>query len=475
MHTVEAHFVCIVVVHVVQHQTVRSAYCSKNETFKMSRTYFVFVSWIITCCFAWLARAPTHRLRPHHVQIRVWRARLMETRLTDDENADSAATTSVKQRKSPILRLILLVSAVSATEFCYAAEVVFVTPLLLQVGLPGRYATIMWTLSPLLGLILQTPVGHASDHCRCAWGRRRPFILVFAGISVLGLALVPNGKILGVEFGDGKSHRPWGIGLTVLGLVLMDTCLDSMLSPLRTVMLDNTATKYHNLGNNLFAFSGGIGAVLGFAVSGIEWTEWLWQSSPLTDEQITYLLALLYLILTLILSFSSIKEKRYDGQNDQSENMVLQYLKSMQHMPPDLRLLTVYCCFGFLSFIGCYIFFTDFVGQAVYNGDPSAPEGSEKLALYHKGVHMGSWGLTVFGISSAIGSGVLNKLTAVLGNRLVFVSMNVIYFVGCGVMILTQNVYVVLPMASVFGAMYVNLFSIPFNLVSQYHERYQVW
>jgi solute carrier family 45 protein 1/2/4 len=399
----------------------------------------------------------------------------METLLIDDKNVDSTTTATLSsKRQGSILRLILLVSAVSATEFCYAAEVVFVTPLLLEVGLPGRYATIMWTMSPLLGLILQTPVGHTSDNCRCTWGRRRPFILAFACVSVLGLILVPNGKILGEKLGDETSHRPWGIALTVLGLVLMDTSLDSMLSPLRAVMLDNTNIKYHNLGNNLFALSGGVGAVLGFAISGIKWTEWLWHSSPLTDEQITYLLTLLYLIASLILSFCSIKEKRYDGQNNQSENIVIRYLKSMRNMPSDLRLLTLYCCFGFLAFCGCYIFFTDFVGQAVYSGDPSAPEGSEKLALYQKGVHMGSWGLAVFGISSAIGSGVLNQLTKMLGDRLVFVLLNVIYFVGCGVMILTQNINVVLPMAAVFGAMYVSLFSISFNLVSCYHERYQV-
>lgn len=390
-----------------------------------------------------------------------------------DQHGDQIPAREEKRSYS-VFRMVLLVSAVSSTEFCYAAEIVFVTPLLLEIGLPDRYGTMMWTMSPLLGLLLQTPLGQASDNCRCSWGRRRPFIVALAGISALGVVLVPNGKILGEKLGDSETHRPWAIALTVLGLVLMDTCLDSMLSPLRAVLLDVTETRYHALGNNLFAVSTGVGASIGFAVGGIEWTSWVWQSSPLTDEQITFLLALIYLILTVSLSCCSITERKFDGHDGQSENIVIRYAKTMWHTPSDLRLLAVYSCFGYIGWLSSYLFFTDFVGQAVYVGDPSAPEGSHKLALYHKGVHMGSWGLCIYGISTALFGVCLKKLTATLGDRFVFVSMNTVFFVGCGVMIVTPSIYVVLPMASVLGVMYVALSSFPFNLLSQYHERYQV-
>lgn len=183
----------------------------------------------------------------------------------ENENSDDATEHREHKEQDPrqetsLVRLLLLVSAVSTTEICYAAEIAFATPLLLQIGLPDRYATLMWTLSPLLGLICQTPIGHASDNCTCSWGRRRPFILMFACISAIGLGLIPNGKILGLQLGDSDSdtHHTRAIVLTVVGLVLLDTCLDTMLSPLRAFLLDSIDTKDHDLGNNLFAMSAGI-------------------------------------------------------------------------------------------------------------------------------------------------------------------------------------------------------------------------
>ena len=42
----------------------------------------------------------------------------------------------------------------------------------------------------------------------------------------------------------------------------------------------------------------------------------------------------------------------------------------------------------------CYsLYFTDFVGEAVFGGDPSAAPGSEKRRLYDQGVQFGCWGM----------------------------------------------------------------------------------
>ena len=41
----------------------------------------------------------------------------------------------------------------------------------------------------------------------------------------------------------------------------------------------------------------------------------------------------------------------------------------------------------------CYsLYFTDFVGEAVFEGDPTAAPGSEKRRLYDQGVQFGCWG-----------------------------------------------------------------------------------
>lgn len=82
--------------------------------------------------------------------------------------------------------------------------------------------TLMWCLSPLVshlvrkgqrsyiniisfrqvGLFLTPLLGSLSDGCRSSLGRRRPFILLLSIGIILGLLLVPNGKLIGRWLGD---------------------------------------------------------------------------------------------------------------------------------------------------------------------------------------------------------------------------------------------------------------------------------
>ena len=119
-------------------------------------------------------------------------------------NADGAPEVdpTSTRRTQTMTRLVLLSCAVCGIELCYAAETAFVSPILLQLGVPATYATLAWCLSPLLGLVLGPLLGSLSDRCPSPLGRRRPFILLLSGGIVVGLLLVPRGASLGVALGD---------------------------------------------------------------------------------------------------------------------------------------------------------------------------------------------------------------------------------------------------------------------------------
>lgn len=98
--------------------------------------------------------------------------------------------------------LVLLGGTVCGIEFCYAAETAFVTPILLGLGLNIKFVTMIWCLSPLIGLILTPILGSMSDSCEASMGRRRPFILLYSVGIISGLILVSNGHLIGLALGD---------------------------------------------------------------------------------------------------------------------------------------------------------------------------------------------------------------------------------------------------------------------------------
>ena len=92
------------------------------------------------------------------------------------------------------LDLVRLSAVVCGIEFCYAAETAFVSPILLQLGLPVVFMTWTWCLPPLIGFFLVPILGSLSDKCHTRIGRRRPFIILYSIGILLGLVLVANGK-----------------------------------------------------------------------------------------------------------------------------------------------------------------------------------------------------------------------------------------------------------------------------------------
>lgn len=92
------------------------------------------------------------------------------------------------------IELIRLSAVVCGIEFCYAAETAFVSPILLEIGLPVMFMTWTWCLPPFIGFFLVPALGSLSDGCQTRFGRRRPFILLYSIGILIGLFLVANGE-----------------------------------------------------------------------------------------------------------------------------------------------------------------------------------------------------------------------------------------------------------------------------------------
>lgn len=83
---------------------------------------------------------------------------------------------------------------------------------------------------------------------------------------------------------------------------------------------------------------------------------------------------------------------------------------SIVGMPHELYKLSLTCFLGWLSFLNFLIYYTNYVGQEIYQGDPTAPLNSTSHGLYLQGVMTASWGLIGYMLVSVIYSFMIENI-----------------------------------------------------------------
>ncbi|NXH48775.1 S45A2 protein, partial [Dicaeum eximium] len=134
------------------------------------------------------------------------------------------------------------------------------------------------------------------------------------------------------------------------------------------------------------------------------------------------------------------------------------------------RYLCVSHLFGWMAFLSNMLFFTDFMGQVVYRGNPYAPHNSTLYLTYKAGVEMGCWGLCINAISSSAYSYLQKVLLPYIGLKGLYFIGYLLFGLGTGLIGLFPNVYSTLALCSLFGVMSSTLYTVPFHLIAEYHR-----
>ncbi|XP_039246688.1 membrane-associated transporter protein [Pipra filicauda] len=432
-------------------------------------------------------------------------------------------TGAVVPGRRAVGRLVMHSMVMFGREFCYAVEAAFVTPVLLSVGLPKNLYSLVWLISPILGFVLQPVVGSASDHCTCIWGRRRPYILGLGIIMLLGMALYLNGDVMISAFIDeNEKRRTWAIVITMLGVVLFDFAADFIDCPIKAYLFDVCCHQDKEKGLHYHALFTGLGGALGYLTGAMDWSQTVLGYSSASEFQVIFLFAALVFIICLTVHLCSIPEvplrykneeakfllevtepHKYSSTEDEIKNGYLKstcteikaaakpgkctvvsqvsaedqrqmtlksLLKTLLSMPSHYRCLCVSHLFGWMAFLSNMLFFTDFMGQIVYQGNPYAPHNSTLYLTYKAGVEMGCWGLCINAISSSVYSYVQKVLLPYIGLKGLYFIGYLLFGLGTGLIGLFPNVYSTLALCSLFGVMSSTLYTVPFHLIAEYHR-----
>ncbi|XP_071444892.1 proton-associated sugar transporter A [Hetaerina americana] len=153
----------------------------------------------------------------------------------------------------------------------------------------------------------------------------------------------------------------------------------------------------------------------------------------------------------------------------ESPPTLMQYLSSIVVMPPSLRILCATNLFCWMSHVCYSLYFTDFVGEAVYGGDPKGEDGSAARELYEEGVRFGCWGMSMYSLSCSCYSMLIEKLVKRFRARAVYVGGQLVYCGGMVMMAIFRHPAAVLLFSWSAGVMYSTLFTMPYLLVAHYH------
>ncbi|XP_004422769.1 PREDICTED: membrane-associated transporter protein isoform X1 [Ceratotherium simum simum] len=431
---------------------------------------------------------------------------------------------SVEPPKRSTGSLVLHSMAMFGREFCYAVEAAYVTPVLLSVGLPKRLYSVVWLLSPILGFLLQPVVGSASDHCRARWGRRRPYILTLGIMMLLGMALYLNGDtVTSALIADPRSKLIWAIAITMIGVVLFDFAADFIDGPIKAYLFDVCSHQDKERGLHYHALFTGLGGALGYILGATDWAHLKLGRMLGTEFQVMFFFSALVLTLSFIIHLCSIPEaplrdvakdippqqgpqdlplsldKMYEYgsiekvkngyinpemalQGEKNKNAAEQtrrtmtlksLLRALVSMPSHYRYLCISHLIGWTAFLSNMLFFTDFMGQIVYHGDPYSAHNSTEFLIYQRGVEVGCWGLCINSMFSSLYSYFQKFLVSYVGLKGLYFTGYLLFGLGTGFIGLFPNVYSTLVLCASFGVMSSTLYTVPFNLIAEYHREEQ--
>ncbi|XP_063278464.1 membrane-associated transporter protein isoform X2 [Prinia subflava] len=317
-----------------------------------------------------------------------------------------------------------------------------------------------------------------------------------------------------------EKQRTWAIVITMLGVVLFDFAADFVDGPIKAYLFDVCSHQDKEKGLHYHALFTGLGGALGYLTGAMDWGQTILGYTLASEFQVIFLFAALVFIICLTLHLCSIPEvplrqeneeakfllevtepHKYNSIEEEIKNGYLKstcaelkaaakpgkcavasrtevkrqmtlksLLKTLLSMPSHYRCLCVSHLFGWMAFLSNMLFFTDFMGQVVYHGNPYAPHNSTLYLTYKTGVEMGCWGLCINAISSSVYSYLQKVLLPYIGLKGLYFIGYLLFGLGTGLIGLFPNLYSTLALCSLFGVMSSTLYTVPFHLIAEYHR-----
>ncbi|KAK3844844.1 MAG: sugar transporter [Linnemannia gamsii] len=274
-------------------------------------------------------------------------------------------------------------------QFTWTVELGYGTPYLLSLGIPKTLTPLVWLAGPLSGLIIQPVVGVFSDTLDWKMGRRRPFILIGAVLTVISMYMVAYAKEIALVFvgtgrdnggfggGEGddteSSVKAWTIGFAVVGFYCLDFSINAVQASCRSLIMDIPPTDQQEIGNAWSGWMNNLGSVVGFFAGNLDLAKYF--APFLGDSQIKILanLAMIFFISCLSVSCLSVNEVPYKPHDDDKKRSVWSTIgniwRAFRTLPGEIQRICNVQFFAWMGWFPFLFYSTTWVGEILHRYD----------------------------------------------------------------------------------------------------------
>jgi maltose/moltooligosaccharide transporter len=281
-------------------------------------------------------------------------------------------------------------------QFGFALQNANVSRILSALGADLHNLSLFWLAAPVMGLIIQPIVGWASDRTWNRMGRRKPFILGGALVSLLAMFIMPN-----------AAHVTAYMMPVVFGAImfaLMDGSFNVTFQPFRSLVADMLPEDQRNLGYSVQSLLINTGAVIG-SVLPYFLTNVLGVENVAPDGQVppsviwSFYIGGTMLILSVLVTIFKTREyspaefKQFNPQEEAEKKQNTSFWATLKSMPKTMLQLALVQLFAWFALYLMWVYTTPAVAQHYWHtaiGDASSEAYNEA----------GNWVGIIFGTYS---------------------------------------------------------------------------
>ncbi|WP_282039712.1 MFS transporter [Saccharicrinis aurantiacus] len=313
-------------------------------------------------------------------------------------------------------------------QFGFALQNANASRILTSLGADPHNLSFFWLVAPIMGLMVQPLVGAASDKTWTRLGRRSPYILGGAIVSMIAMFFMPNAPLF---------FKAGGTAALIFGvtmLALMDGSFNVTFQPFRALVADMTPEEQRNIGYSIQSFLINIGAVIGSALPFILTALGIANESDAGEVAPSVIWSFYIggslLLLSVLVTVFKTKEyppeqyEAYKNITEEDKAEKVNFWELLKTTPKVMKQLAIVQLFSWFPLFLLWVYSTTAISQH-YFGVPLDFNASDPEFLPYKGAfdEAGNWvGITfaMYSLVAALFSIVMPKLITLTSRKIVY-------------------------------------------------------